>query len=167
MLLLQAAVPNPHRHTDRTIAKVDRKAGQLRMMGLTIHDQELLASRLDFVWGEPKSDSTGASQTAWRKSRARRAYTKIQEASDHLFLSIVLAIPPTECAQKAFDRVVEHFLRLDNYEQYRMGLDARAKRFFESTAAAKGFASSRHYLCFMQALFPEREERREYNIFIY
>ncbi|OJD23958.1 hypothetical protein ACJ73_04686 [Blastomyces percursus] len=119
----EAVALNSNKRMDKALVKVDEKAGQLKTMGLTIRDQDLLANRLNF-------------------SRARQAYTKIQEASDYLFLAVVLAVSPTECAQKAFDRVLEHFIRLDNYEKYSMGLDASAKRSFESTTAANGFSSA-------------------------
>lgn len=143
---------------DQLLAKIDEKAKQLKTNGMTRGDQELLkANRLNLVWGEPieKPDGQAASATDWRKGRARRAYTEVQDANHHLFLAVILAIPPTECAKKSFDSVLEHLIRLGNYEPYQLNLSPAAKLFFESTAAEQGFSGSRCFLSFMQALFPQ------------
>lgn len=63
-----------------------------------------------------------------------------------------------ECIKKSFGNTIEYLNRLENYEQYRLKLSQAAKRFFESTAAGHGFASSRRYLNFMNALFPPNAE---------
>jgi len=141
---------------NRFLIKIDEKVNQLKMNGMMRGDQALLKnSRLNFIWGEPIEEPGGQNATKWRKARARRAYTDIQDANNHVFLAVVLVIPPTECAKTSFDIVVEYLTRLENYEPYRLNLRPAAKKFFESTAAEQGFTSSRGYLSFMQALFPQ------------
>lgn len=137
--------------------KVKSKAKELKMGGLTHGDRDLLQkNRLDFVWGELVGSAVSqGSGTKARKAKARRAYEKIQTANDHLFLAVLLVVPPTHCGKRSFDEVLEHLLRLEGFEPYNLGLGA--KNFFESTAAQQGFAGSRRYLSFMRALFPESE----------
>ena len=146
-------------HSDAQIngqlAKINEKARLLRTSGLTRGDRALLCrDRLNFIWGD-HTTGKGASTTTWRKDRARRIYTEIQNANDHLFLSVILSITPTECAQSSFDEVVELLIRLENYGPYHLSLNPTAKTFFESVAAEQGLSSSRGYLSFMQALFPQ------------
>ena len=138
----------------KLLTKIEEKATQLKTTGLKLRDQESLRKhRLNLIWGESGGQDEPA--TAWRKGRARRAYNEIQDLDAHLFLAVVLAITPTECARTSFDNVLEHLLRLENYKSYRLNLNPASKKVFESTAAEQGFAGSRRYLNFMQALFPQ------------
>ena len=144
---------HPAAQINGQLAKINEKARLLRTIGMTRGDRALLShDRLNFIWGE-HATSKGASTTTWRKDRARRIYTEVQNANDHLFLSVILSITPTECAQGSFDDVVESLVRLENYEPYHLSLNPRTKTFFESVAAEQGFSRSRGYLSFMQTLF--------------
>jgi hypothetical protein len=138
------------------LTRIDEKVGQLKTNGMTRSDRELLKShRLNFTWGEITEESDNQNATTWRKGRARRTYAEIQDANDDLFLAVLLAIPPTECAKTSFDKVLEYLVRLENYGPYRLSLSSTTKNFFESMAAEQGFASSHRYLTFMQAMFPQ------------
>ncbi|KAF2192046.1 hypothetical protein K469DRAFT_622026 [Zopfia rhizophila CBS 207.26] len=149
---------------NNVLTKIDTKVKKLKTDGITLGDQEILRKdRLNLVWGEPSEvpESQGGQATKWRRGRARRAYTEIHKASEHLFLAVILAIPPTECAKTSFDNVLEHLLRIENYEPYRLNLSPATKRFFETIAAEHGFSGASSYLSFMQALFPQSEEPRQ------
>jgi hypothetical protein len=135
------------------LTKIDEKVKELNTNGITRGDQEILNQCLTFNWANEKPDGKKGSATLWRNTRARRAYTEIQDANDHLFLIVILVIPPTECAKTSFDNILNHLTSLENYEPYRLSL--RSKRYFESTAAEQGFAGTRRYLSFMQALLPQ------------
>jgi hypothetical protein len=93
--------------------------------------------------------------TTWRKKKARKSYTDIQDVSNQLFLVIILAITPTECAKPVFNRVKETLLFSKSYDTYRVKLDVAEKHFFESTAAERKFISNHRYLAFMDSLFPQ------------
>jgi len=137
------------------LAKIDEKVKELNTNGITRGDQEILNQRLNFSWTNERPDGKRGSATLWRNTRARRAYTEIQDANDHLFLAVTLVMPPTECAKTSFDNILSHLTGLENYEPYRLSLSSASKRYFESTAAEQGFAGNRRYLSFMQALFPQ------------
>jgi len=157
---------SPDAETNKFLIKINEKSEQLRTTnGLTRDDQELLKSsrrerelsRLELVWCD-ELDPQDPTATIWRRSRARQLYREIQDADEHLFLAFVLAISPTECIKKSFGNTMEYLGRLENYEKYRLKLGQAAQRFFESTAAGHGFASSSRYLNFMTALFPPSTE---------
>ena len=127
----------------------------MKTSGLTRGDQEVLRDgRLSFIWCETDASST-TSVTKWRQARARRAYSEIQNANDHLFLAVALAITPTECGKTGFNNILDCIASIENYEPYRLNLDSTAKRFFEAIAAEQGFAVSNRYLSFVQSLFPQ------------
>jgi hypothetical protein len=130
------------------------KAKELNTNGVKRGDQDILNHRLNFSWSNEGPDGKKGSATLWRNTRARRAYREIQDANNHLFLAVILVIPPTECSKTSFDNILNHLTSLENYEPYRLNLSPVAKRYFESTAAKQGFASSPRYLSFLQALFP-------------
>jgi hypothetical protein len=140
---------------DEFLNKIFEKVKELNTNGVTRRDQDILNHRLNFTWTneEPEGGKKG-SATFWRNTRARRAYTQIQDANDHLFLAVILVIPPTDCSKTSFDIILNHLTSLENYGPFRLSLSPAAKRCFESTAAEQGFASSRRYLSFLQALFP-------------
>lgn len=50
---------NPNRRMDKALANIDKKSKQLKAMGMTIHDQELLQHRLSHVWGSPNLMAPG------------------------------------------------------------------------------------------------------------
>jgi hypothetical protein len=139
---------------NNALAKIDAKVNQLKSHGMTLGDEEVLKDRLRFVWGEPSAPE-GRGSTIWRKGRARRQYSRVQHANEHLFLATVLAVPPTECAKTSFDKVIEHLVRLDSYEPCYLNLGPVANGFFNSAAAEQGFSGSHGYLSFMKALFPQ------------
>jgi len=151
--------------TNKFLIKINEKSEQLRTNGLTRDDQELLKNNrrerelscLELIWCE-ELDSQDSTATIWQRSRARQLYREIQDADEHLFLAFVLAISPTEYIKKSFGNTMEYLGRLENYKPYRLKLSQAAKRFFESTAAGHGFASSNRYLNFMNALFPPNAE---------
>lgn len=146
---------NADTDTQKILTKINEKAGQLKASGLAREDQDILRNgRLSFIWCE--TDENTVSVTIWRRARARRAYGKIQDASDHLFLAVALALTPTECSRTGFDRVLDCISGVENFEPYRLNLDFMAKRFFEGIAAQQGFAMNHRYLTFMQTLFPQR-----------
>jgi hypothetical protein len=136
------------------LTKIFGKIKELNSNGVTRGDREILNHRLNFSWTNDKPDGRKGTATFWRNTRARRAYTEIQDANNHLFLAVILVIPPTECSKTSFDNILNHLTSLENYEPYRLNLSSVAKRYFESTATEQGFASSRRYISFLQALFP-------------
>lgn len=146
---------NANSETDKFLTKINDKVRQLKTNGLTRGDQEILRNgRLSFVWGESDANST-IPVTLWRQARARRAYGEIQNANNHLFLAVALAITPTECGKTGFDNVLICIASVESYEPYRLNLDSTAKRFFESLAAEQGFTVDHRYLSFMQSIFPQ------------
>lgn len=134
--------------------KIVEKVKKINACGILRSDEEILSHRLNFVWTTEKPEGKKGSATLWRNTRAHRAYTKIQDADSHLFLTVILVIPPTECCRTSFDSVLNRLTAFENYEPYRLSLTSAAKRYFESIAAEQGFARSRGYLNFLQALFP-------------
>ncbi|OCL05494.1 hypothetical protein AOQ84DRAFT_271822, partial [Glonium stellatum] len=122
------------------LTKISAKVKQLKTDGMMRGDRDVLKDRLKLIWGEPSEtpEDRSGSATKWRKARARRAYTELQDANEHLFLAVVLAISPTECAKTSFENVLEHFFRLGDYKPYQLNLSPADKRFFESTAAEQG-----------------------------
>jgi hypothetical protein len=139
---------------DRTMTKISRKTGQLKSTGITSDDHENLKDRLKFVWDESPNDREATSVTKWRKAKARKAYADIQDASNHLFLAVLLAISPTECAKPSFKRVRDSLVALRSYADYQLDIDPAEKHFFDSTAAEQGFSSNDRYLSFINSLFP-------------
>ncbi|OCK91629.1 uncharacterized protein K441DRAFT_574113, partial [Cenococcum geophilum 1.58] len=57
------------------------------------------------------------------------------DANNHVFLTVVLVIPPTEYTKISFDIIVEYLICLKNYKPYRLNLRPAAKKFFKLTAA--------------------------------
>ncbi|EDN02505.1 hypothetical protein I7I51_07499 [Histoplasma capsulatum] len=129
---------------NKHLPKVNEKVKQLKVDDLTQTDKDNLKSRLSFVWKESDEHSLrrGTSVTTWRQNRARRTYRAIQEADNHLFLAVLLAIPPTECGKTRFDNTTEYLLKLGDYRSYHMELSLATKRFFESTAAEQGLKNA-------------------------
>lgn len=140
---------------DGITAKITQTASRLNTTGITPDDREILKERLRFAWSEDSSTKGATAVTTWRKKTARKSYTDIQDASNHLFLVVILAITPTECSKPVFKKVKETLLSLKSYEIYRMKLDFPEKHFFESTAAEQKFISNHRYLDFMNCLFPQ------------
>ena len=136
-----------------TIARINHQVADLQSHGLTRHHTEILRNRLGFLWCEHDIEP-GSSSTKWRKERARRNYTDVQNLCQGLFLAAVLAISPTECARTSFDNVLEHFIRLDNYHSYCVTLSSNDKTNLESLAAENGFTNNLGYQKFMRTLFP-------------
>jgi len=149
---------------DKFMAKIIRKSGQLKSSGLTLDDRENLKERLRFTWTEAPDDNLATAVTAWRKTTARKAYRAIQDASDHLFLAVILAITPTECSKPSFKKVKELLLSLKSYEVYQTNMDFEEKHHFESTAAEQGFINNRRYLDFMNAIFPQGQQSYPFMI---
>jgi hypothetical protein len=87
----------------------------------------------------------------------------IQDTSNHLFLAVVLVVPPTVCISPAFQLVLNSLMSLETYVTFQFQLNAKAQRFFESTAAEQGFATERRYLSFMKSMFSAPEARREHT----
>jgi hypothetical protein len=143
-----------------TITKIFGKIALLKARGLKPEDHETLRNgRLSFIWGQPLK-KIETETTKWRHSRARRAYWRIQDISNHLFLAVALAITPTECGRPSFDSVFDHLIQLDS-NSFVFGLDRTAKTFFETTAAEQGYAGNSRYLNFMNSIFPEKDLRRK------
>lgn len=140
------------------MAKIIRKSGQLKSSRMTLDDRENLKERFRFTWTEAPDDAIATAVTAWRKTTACKAYQDIQDASDHLFLAVILAITPTKCSKPVFKKVKESFLSLKSYKIYQINLDFKEKHRFESTAVEQGFINNRRYLSFMNALFPQGQQ---------
>lgn len=141
-----------------TITKIFDKIALLKAQGLRPEDHETLRNgRLSFIWGQPR-EKIETETTKWRHSRARRAYLRIQDISNHLFLAVTLVITPTECARTSFDSVFDRFSQLDS-SSFLFCLDPTAKTFFETTAAEQGYAGSSRYLNFMKSIFPGKDSR--------
>jgi len=158
---------DPHTETDRLttqsadpeieeVGKIRDKAQQLNSTGLTANDERVLKERLRLCWSEPEEISDKIPPTTkWRKSRTREVYAAIQDASNHLFLPAILVITPTDCIRKSFNTILNHLTHPDSYEPYHLELNAKIKKFFESTAAEEGFTCSHGYLNFMEVIFPK------------
>jgi hypothetical protein len=117
------AIPlSPNKEVNKSLIKINKKLEQLKTIGLTQGDYDILESQLTFVWGTPEEPNPEASaadkQKLWRHSRAHQAYTEIQGANDHIFLAIILVIPPTESAKTSFQDVVNYLASLQNCETY-------------------------------------------------
>jgi hypothetical protein len=139
--------------SDEVLAQINEKARKFQEE-IAYSDQKLLKIRLQIAWKETEEvQSTNA--TAWRKSRAREMYTRIQDASDHLFLAAILIISPTDCSTKSINNIVDSLLQIKDYEPFHLKLSPAAKKFFETTAIEQGFSRARGYLKFIQALFPQ------------
>lgn len=151
----------PPTRSERLSHQIHTKTTQVRSQGLTVQDQNVLKDRLTFIWREPLIVSE-ASATRSRQMRSRNTYKKIQATSNHLFLAVVLAIPPTVCVSSDFQTVLNQLMRLDTYDTFLFQLDGKAKAFLESTAAEQGFATEQLYLNFMESMFSAPEDRREY-----
>jgi hypothetical protein len=144
---------------NKYLIKINGKLKQLKTIELTKNDHNILEKRLSSVWGEPEEADPHADDPAklktWRHTRARQVYTEIQDANDHVFLAVILVIPPSESVKTNFQNVVSYLVGLGNYEPYRLNLSSAEKKFFESTSAEQGFTGSRHYLRFVGAVFPQ------------
>jgi hypothetical protein len=150
------AALNPDSEFGKIImAKIVRKTSQLKKDGMTLDDRKNLKERLAFTWRDAP-DNKAKDVTAWRKKTARQAYADIQDASNHLFLIVILTITPTECSKPGFKEVKQSLLSLKSYEDYRVNMDFEEKHFFESIAAERSFISNYRYLNFMTTLFPQR-----------
>ncbi|OJD12119.1 hypothetical protein AJ78_07240 [Emergomyces pasteurianus Ep9510] len=147
-------------HSDEDIntnlVKINEKVKQLNVDGLTRADQAVLKNRLSFIFLGPNECPRSNEVTTWRQSRARRTYRAIQDADNHLFLAIILTIPPTECAKTRFDKTVDYLVNLEDYSLFRFSLRTTTKRLFDSTSAEQGFAGNPNYQGFIQALFPQK-----------
>jgi len=84
-------------------------------------------------------------------------YTDIQDASNYLFLVVILTFTPTECTAASFKRVRDTLVSLQSYDNYQ--LDIAEKNFFQATATEQGFISNSRYLSFMNILFPQVDNR--------
>jgi hypothetical protein len=56
-------------------------------------------------------------------------------------VSFRLAITPTECTTKSINKVLDHLLRIENYEPFYLDLTAADKKFFKTTAVEQGFSA--------------------------
>ncbi|KAF2818253.1 hypothetical protein CC86DRAFT_169389 [Ophiobolus disseminans] len=145
--------PSSNAQTDKVLTQINEKTRQLKE-GIAHDDQKLLKTRLQITWKEAEEvQFTGA--TAWRKSRARETYTRIQDVSEHFFLAAILVITPTHCTKKSFNNIVDGLLRIENYDPFYLNLSPTDKKFFETTAIEQGFSGNSGYLRFMRALFPQ------------
>lgn len=143
--------------------KVENKVTQLQSVGLTTEDWEIIGDRLKQVWLDPVQDSDQPTppQTRWRKGRSQKNYRQIQENSNHLFLAVVLAVPPTVCSSSQFQPVLNYWIGLRDYKNFNFTLDVGVKERFELIAKGKGYAERPLYLEFMRKIFPEPESRPE------
>lgn len=139
---------------DIILRRINEGVRQLKMNNTSYEDREILKTRLQITWGEVSETQSVPAATVWRKKRAREVYTEFQKMSEHLFLPAVLAITPTECTKKSIKKVLDHLLRIGNYEPFHLNLTPADKKFFETTAVEQGFSGDRGYLNFMEALFP-------------
>jgi hypothetical protein len=135
------------------LAQINEKTRQLKE-GIAHSDQKLLKTRLQITWEEAEEVQV-KSATAWRRTRARETYTRIQDAGEHFFLSAILVITPTHCSTKIFNNIVDGLLRIGDYKPFHLKLSPTDKNFFETTALEQGFSGSSGYLRFMRALFPQ------------
>jgi hypothetical protein len=159
---MRRSLPTDGDRSQQISQHINTKISQLQTQGLTFDDQEILKDRLAFVWREPENISE-VSSTKSRQSRARNNYRMIQDTSNHLFLAVVLVVPPTVCVSRAFQLVLNQLMGLEAYDIFRFQLNAKAERFLESTAAEQGFATERAYRSFLESMFSAPEARREYT----
>lgn len=145
--------PSSNAQTHEILAQIHEKTKQLKD-GIAYSDQKLLKTRFQIAWKEPEEVQV-TSGTAWRKSRARETYTRIQDVSEHFFLAAILVITPTHCSKKSFNNIVDGLLRIESYEPFYLNLSPIDRKFFETTAVEQGFSASSGYLKFMRALFPQ------------
>jgi hypothetical protein len=146
--------------------QIKSKVAELQLQGLThgltADDQEVLKERLVFIWRDPEMIPE-APATKSRQSRARRFYRMVQNSSNHLFLAVVLVVPPTVFVSRAFQPVLDRLIGIENDDEFRFQLNAKAQRFFESTAAEQGFATESSYISFMDSMFSAPETRGKCN----
>ena len=109
------------------LVKIIEKVKELNTNNITRSDQEILSHRLKLVWANDKVDGKKRSATLWRNTRTRHAYTEIQDANNHLFLAVILIIPPMEYSKTSFDNFLNRLISLDNYEPYHLNLSSAAK----------------------------------------
>jgi len=147
--------PNLDTQFDKILSKIVRKTSQLKTIGMLPNDRENLKERLGFAWSDAPNNKEATNVTTWRKKRARKSYTDIQDANNHLFLVVILATTPTECSTPIFKEVKESLISLKSYENYRVNVDFAEKHFFESTAAEQGFISHHRYINLINSLFPQ------------
>jgi len=144
---------------NKYLVKINDKLKQLKTIGLTKNDHKILEKRLNFVWGELKETDPHASDPdklkAWRHTRAREIYTNIQDANDHMFLALILVISPSESVKTSFQNVVNYLVHPSNNKPYQLNLSSADKMFFESTSVKQDFTGSRHFLRFIEAVFPQ------------
>lgn len=139
---------------DIILRRIDERVRQLKMNNTSYEDREILKTRLQITWGEVSETQSLPVATGWRKKRAREVYTEIQKMSEHLFLPAILVITPTECIKHSTKKVLNHLLRIENYEPFHLNLSSTDEKFIETTAVEQGFSGDRGYLNFMEALFP-------------
>ncbi|KAJ5215502.1 uncharacterized protein N7498_001909 [Penicillium cinerascens] len=146
---------------DTFIHKIFAKITQLQSIGLIKDDKDIIErNRLSLIWLEATSDSTPSS-TKWRHSRSREKYREIEDVSSHLFLALVLTIPPSVCYTPNFQPVINYLVGLGDYKGFQFFLGLKEKEFFESVAVEQGYAGSPLYLDFMRTIFPGPESRRK------
>ncbi|KAJ5366149.1 hypothetical protein N7541_000090 [Penicillium brevicompactum] len=142
--------------------QIERKIAQLQSQGLTegltFEDQEVLKHRLVFIWREPETIPE-ATATKSRQSRARHFYRMVQDSSIYLFLAVVLVVPPTILTSRVFQPVLGQLIGIESDDEFRFQLNAKAQKFFESTAAEQGFATEIPYISFMGSMFSAPETR--------
>ena len=140
----------------KVLAKIDRKAKELRANGIHVQDLEKVKSRLSFAWCEKPRDQEVTAVTTWRDTAARTAYAHVQDANSHLLLPVILAVSPSECSTIVFKGVLQILLQRHQYTSYRLSLSPEAKMALKSLAIKGGFSSNARYHTFLQSLFPER-----------
>ena len=143
----------------RTLAKIDRKAKELREAGVDASELKKIKSRLSFAWcDEPKERHRKTTAvTTWRLTVARRAYAHVQNANDHLLLPVILAVAPSECSTPVFKQVLPILVQNRQYTSYRLSLGLEVEDLLKSLALEGRFYYTPRYLAFVQALFPQRE----------
>jgi hypothetical protein len=60
-----------------------------------------------------------------------------------------------EYTKTSFDKVMDHLISLEQYEQYCFNLSSITKTFLKLMAAEQGFAGNSCYLNFVKLVFPQ------------
>ncbi len=127
-------------------------------------------ARVDF-WVPVEPDPKYLKEQAWNVVARLRDGTTRQQAQQELAVlaareaegekkyegftpPIILVILLLESVKTSFQNVVNYLVRLSNYKPYRLYLSFVNKMFFKLTSVKQGFTSSRHFLCFIRAVFP-------------
>jgi hypothetical protein len=119
-----------------------------------------LKSRLLFLWAAESIEPTRKNQRSirqanWRNNKAHEAYSKVQDTSQHLLCVFISAISPTACYGPNFPKDLQRFLQTFDKNKFKLDLDTKEEKFFDSVAIEGRFKKDPRYINFLSGLFPK------------